>query len=53
MKEKYTNATVFYENEGEKKSTFCTNRNLTKTLNLFKRCKWITNIEVVKYNLTK
>lgn len=51
-REKYTNATIFFKNCGENRNVFCTNRNFTKTLNKLQRCSWITDIEVVKYDLT-
>lgn len=53
IKEKYTNATVFYNNSGERQTVFCTNRNLTVTLKGLKRCSWITDIEVIKYDFTE
>jgi hypothetical protein len=50
-KEFFTNATIFYDNCGEPKHIFCTPKDFTKTLNLLKRCSWITDIEVIKYDL--
>jgi hypothetical protein len=49
-KEKFTNATVFYNCSGENRIAFCTNRNLTITLKKLNRCSWIKDIEVEKYN---
>ena len=50
--EKFTNATVFYNCGGEQRHVFCKNRNLTVTLNKIRKCSWITDIEVVKYDLS-
>ena len=52
MKEKYTNATIFYNNQGEQMHVFCTNRNFTRTYNKIKKCSWLTDIEVIKYDFS-
>lgn len=51
MKERFTSATIFYNCDGDQRHVFCTNRNFTRTLNKLKGCKWITDIEVIKYDL--
>ena len=51
-KEKFTNATIFYKCSGEQRHVFCTNKTLTKTLTKLNKCSWITDIEVIKYDLT-
>lgn len=50
MKEKFTDAIVTYCNGDERQIAFFTNRNLTKTLKLFNKCSWITNIKIEYYN---
>lgn len=52
-KEKFTNATIFYNCDGEERHIFCTNKNFTGTLNKLKKCNWIKDIEIVKYDLSE
>lgn len=51
-KEKFTNATVFYNCDGEQRHVFLTNRNFTKTMKQLNRCSWITVEEIIKYDFS-
>lgn len=49
--EYFTNATIFYNCAGEERHVFCNRKDFTRTLNKLKKCAWVTDIDVVKYDL--